>query len=330
MALNLAFLGCGFATQLHSRTLRRFPELHCFYASRDAARAKAYAARFHGQGWFASYHAALESPDVHAVLVATPPAHHLTLTLQALQAGKHVIVEKPAFLHSNDFEPVRKAAAATGRRVFVAENYAYKPLRATLRKLLQHHAVGEVLLVHINALKRQPVRGWRGDPQLAGGGALFEGGIHWIALLTGLGLTVTGAYGWFPGSSSGMDRSVLATFDFAEGAVGTLYYSWETPSLFKGLRLSKIYGRDGSLTFESNGLFVAVRGRVKRLIFPGLRDIAGYRAMFADFFASLANATEPSYTLDCAERDLRLVESIYQHRRTEGYASATQPAGAAS
>ena len=66
----------------------------------------------------------------------------------------------------------------------------------------------------------------------------------------------------------------------------SLYYSREIPSLFRGLRLSKLFGRKGVITFESNGLFVFVRGRgLPRLVFPGFRDIRGYRAMYRDFVA---------------------------------------------
>ena len=73
-------------------------------------------------------------------------------------------------------------------------------------------------------------------------------------------------------------------------AVGTLYYSREIPSLFKGLRLSKLYGRGGIITFESNGAVVFVRGvGGPRLIFPGVRDIRGYQAMYRDFTRAIAD-----------------------------------------
>ena len=59
------------------------------------------------------------------------------------------------------------------RRVLVAENYYYKPLARTLRRLLADGAIGDPLFLHVNALKRQVASGWRTDPALSGGGALF-------------------------------------------------------------------------------------------------------------------------------------------------------------
>ncbi len=101
---NLAFLGCGLATRLHSKTLARFRrQVRCYYASRQPDTAMAYNPRYGGAGFFDSYEAALTDGRIDIALVATPPASHLQLTLAALRAGKHVIVDKPPFLRAGDF-----------------------------------------------------------------------------------------------------------------------------------------------------------------------------------------------------------------------------------
>ena len=311
--LNLAFLGCGYATRLHSKTLAGFKgEVRRYYASRAREKAIAYNRKYKGHGYFDSYPAAIASDEVDVVLVATPPAQHLELTLQAMKAGKHVIVKKPPFLYAADFDVIRQMQAETGARVFVAENYFYKPLAVKLRALIGASLIGEVLFVHLNALKGQTTDDWRDDLALSGGGALFEGGIHWINFIANLGLTVKSVRGLRPGTPEGAEKSVLVAVEYAEGAVGTLYYSWEVPSLFKGLRISRIFGREGSLTFESNGVFIIVRGKRKHLIFPKLTDIAGYRAMFRDFFRALRTGEAPQMNLELAQQDLTLIETIYQ------------------
>ncbi|MCG8605196.1 Gfo/Idh/MocA family oxidoreductase [bacterium] len=310
--LNLAFLGCGYAATLHSKTLSRFKrDVRCFYASRDTHKAESFNRRFKGLGAFDSYETALQSDKIDVVFVTTPPALHLDQVSETLRCGKQCIVEKPPFLKSNDFDHVRELQEETGRRLFVAENYFYKPLLAKLRHIIEQGTIGEILFVHVNALKKQHMDDWRADPELSGGGALFEGGIHWINFISNLGLTVKAARGCCPPSKRSEERSILATLEFTEGAVGSLYYSWETPSLFKGLRISKIYGREGSITFESNGVMVLVRGKRKRLVFPGFSDIAGYQAMFHDFFGALREDRPPKFHLDLAERDLKVVEQIY-------------------
>ena len=308
--IGMAFLGCGNATRMHSKTLARRP-VRRFYASRTGERAAEYNRKFAGAGSYGSYEEAIADPHIGAVLIATPPDTHLELALAALRAGKHAIIEKPPLLRSGDFARVREAATGGGVQAFVAENYFYKPLLGRLRELLTEDAIGEPLFVSFNALKTQRVSGWRNDAGAAGGGALYEGGIHWVSFAASLGLPQLTVHGLRPCPDGHPERSMMLALRYEGGPVGSLYYSWEVPSLFRGLRISRIWGREGSITFESNGIFVLVRGRQKRVLFPGLRDIAGYGAMFDDFLRSMRDDDKPAYDLDLAERDLRLVEQAY-------------------
>jgi predicted dehydrogenase len=309
--LRIAFLGCGWATRIHSRVLAGRPrEAALLFASRDPARAHAYAVRFGGTAARGGYLGALAGPEVDAVVVATPPATHLDLTLRALDAGKHVVVEKPAFMRVADAAAAGRAAAQAGRRILVAENYHYKPLRRLLAALLRDGAVGQPRFIEVNAVRRQHLGGWRDDAG-QGVGALLEGGIHWINFLAGLGLSVRAVRGFQPARNGGPDRSMLVVVEYVEGPVATLHYSWEVPAPCRGLRLSHVWGTGGALTFETNGLFVAGRGRRWSLRLPGLRDLGGYAAMWEDFLAALRGERPPAMTFELAERDLRLVEAIY-------------------
>ncbi len=307
--ITIAMLGCGRITAKHSKTLKAFPGVERIYASRDPGRAEAFNRRHGGRGALGSYYAALAAREVDVALVATPPDSHLELTLAALAAGKHVIVEKPAFLHASDCDRVAAAADAAGRRVMVAENYRYRPLLRVLRELLASDVIGELRLVMIDAVKRQDAPAWLGD-SLAHG-ALWEGGIHWVHFLASLGPEVRAARGHVAGPPSAAERTTLMVVDYAGGAVGSLAYSWEVPSPLKGLRMSHCYGTAGVIAFETNGLFVRVSGRRHRLRFPGFRDISGYRAMFADFLGATREDREPEMTLALARRDLALVEACH-------------------
>ena len=310
--LNLVFLGCGSIAKRHARRLRSLGGVRYGFASRDGQRAAEFQQRFGGSRCYGAYESALLDDGVDAVAITTPTAQHLPLTLAALEAGKHVIVEKPAFLRSGDVDLVEAAAAESGCRVLVAENYAYKPLRRVLLDVITSGEIGEVRYLAVNALKLQSPGGWRDDESLSGGGALFEGGIHWIHLMASVGLTIESVHGFRPDGADGIERSMLVVVQYEQGAVGTLHHAWDTGSLFGGLRLSRIYGSRGSVTFESNGLFVAVRTRSPRVILPGLGDIGGYRAMFADFIGCLRENREAEMTLAFARRDLELVEAAYQ------------------
>jgi predicted dehydrogenase len=326
--LRLAFLGCGFITRVHSAHLRAVDAVsEVRYASRDRARAEAFCAEFRGAGAYGAYADAIGDPAVDAVVVAVPPVFHKALTLQALAAGKHVLVEKPALPTLADYQEVIAARDRAGRTVLVGENDHYKPLVVRLRQLVADGRIGEMVFAHFTTIahRLKSADDWRNDEAMAGGDAFFEEGIHWLHIAGSLGPRIVAAHGYRPPPSrSGPDRrakSMMVAFRYDNDAVGALYYSREVPSLFRGLRLSKLFGRQGVITFESNGVFVFTRGRGwPSLQFPGFRDIRGYRAMYRDFARAAATGQPPEMSLERAVEDQRLMDQIY--------ASADAPAPA--
>jgi predicted dehydrogenase len=318
--VRLAFLGCGFITRVHSRALRAFGSaVSLRYASRDAARAEACRREHGGERSYGDYASAIDDPAVDAVVVAVPPRYHLDLVLRALAAGKHVLVEKPALLTAGDYAAAMAARDRARRVVLVGENDHYKPLVGTLGRLLAEGTIGDLVLAHFVTVAHRPKTAddWRNDESMAGGDAFFEEGIHWLHVAGSLGPRITSITGFRPPASArGPDRrakSMLAAFQYDTGAAGALYYSREVPSLFQGLRLSKLFGREGVVTFESNGAIVVARGRgLPHLSVPGwLRDVRGYRAMYRDFFGAIREGRVPEMSLERALEDHRLMEALY-------------------
>lgn len=317
--LRIAFLGCGFITRVHSRNLGALGrDVVPSYASRDGAKADEYCRRYRGSGTYSDYTAALEDPGVDAVVVAVPPRFHLDLTLRALEAGKHVLVEKPAFLRMEEYRTALDARDRAQRVVLVGENDHYKPLAVCLRKMLAGGVIGEMVFAHFTTIAKRlkTADDWRNDESMAGGDAFFEEGIHWLHLAGSLGPKITTIHGYRPSvSRDGPDtraKSMMVAFRYDNDAVGSLYYSREIPSLWKGLRLSKIFGREGIITFESNGLMVAARGRhFPQVVFPGFRDIRGYQAMYRDFLGAIREGRAPEMSLERAVDDQRLMDQVY-------------------
>lgn len=282
---------------------------------RSAGPVRVLAAKYKGGVVSGDRGEAVADERVDAVFITTPPDTHREIAVAALDAGKHVIVEKPAFIDSGEFDAVETAAARHGRQVLVAENYLYKPLLRAIRAHIRSGVLGQVRFVAIDAVKHQAADGWRADPARAGGGALMESGIHWVAFMDALGLSIRRAEAFFPDAPGGFERSVTLVVEYEEGAVGVLNHSWEIPGLLRGLRLSRIYGTRGSLLFESNGIFL-LRGH-RRLSFPGLSDMLGYRAMLADFVSALTKGVEPEFTIADARRCIELIQHTYRANREE-------------
>jgi predicted dehydrogenase len=318
--LRLAFLGCGFITRVHSRHLKALRrDIICSYASRDKGKAEEFRRQWNGEHAYASYEEALDDPSIDAVLVAVPPRFHLDLTLRALDAGKHVLVEKPAFPCLADFEAAIAARDRARRVVIVGENDHYKPQAVRLRQLIAEGAIGDVVFAYFTTIAKRlkTADDWRNDETMAGGDAFFEEGIHWLHLAASLGPRITTIEGFRPSvSRDGPDRrakSMLVSFRYDTGGVGSLYYSREIPSLLKGMRLSAIYGREGVITFESNGLFILARGKgLPKFILPGFYDFRGYRLMYRDFLRAIREGSAPEMSLERAMDDQRLMDQVYR------------------
>lgn len=319
--LHIAFLGSGFIARVHARHLRALGGVRVSFASRDAARAEALRRELGGERSYDSYERALADPGVDAVVVAVPPRFHRQLADAAIAAGKHLLIEKPALLSLPDYDEVIAARDRAGLSVLVGENDHYKPQVRTLRSMLASGIIGELVMVSLVTVAERPKAAddWRNDESLAGGDAFFEEGIHWLHVAGELGPRLVAAQGLRPEPSEapGPDRrarSMVVGLTYDNGATGALLYSREVPSLLRGLRTSKLFGRDGVITFESNGAGVLARGRRRlRVHVPGpaeVADIRGYRAMYTDWLDAIRQGDQPQMSLERAREDHVLMEMV--------------------
>ncbi|MEC5323818.1 Gfo/Idh/MocA family protein [Aurantimonas sp. A3-2-R12] len=147
-------------------------------ASRDRERAQEVAAAFGIPRAYGSYDELLASPEIDAVYVPLPTAQHTEWTLKAIDAGKHVLCEKPMGMTAADID--RIIAAAKDARVLVSEAFmvTYHPQWAKVRDLIADGAIGR--LIHIEAsfsYHNVDPANMRNRPEL-GGGALRDIGVY--------------------------------------------------------------------------------------------------------------------------------------------------------
>ncbi|MEE8251854.1 MAG: Gfo/Idh/MocA family oxidoreductase [Gemmatimonadales bacterium] len=329
--VNLCFLGCGSITRVHSnfaRTTRSRVKL--LYASRSLERARAYCKKYRGIGAFGSYREACESPQVDAVFICTPHAYHLEQALMAAENGKAMLIEKPITRNLDELAQIEVAVAQSGVTAMLAENYYFKPLVSTLRFHLDRGDIGKPLFVELNHTTRSKVEGWRADAEMMGGGALLEGGVHWINLLCSIGGDITQILAAEPNipypKITPVEDSLELLVKFQNGSVGKMIHSWNIASHTGPFQLSKIYGTEGNIVFESNGFFAFVLGIRKRFRIPGLLDIMGYRAMLIHFLDCVTEGRSPAMSLLLARRDMELVDAAYRSLQTNQF---ERPASAA-
>jgi D-xylose 1-dehydrogenase (NADP+, D-xylono-1,5-lactone-forming) len=151
-------------------------------ASRDAARAEAYAAERGIDRAYGTYERLLDDPHVDAVYVSTPNSLHHEWAMGALEAGKHVLVEKPFTRWVQQAEEAFELARTQGRVLMEGFQYRHHPQTAEVKRLMEEGAVGRVQLVRGSfSFLLESVDDVRADPELDGG-ALMDIGCYCVSI----------------------------------------------------------------------------------------------------------------------------------------------------
>lgn len=229
--MRVVLVGASGFGRDHLQVWRKHPRVNSLVVvGRDAARLAAIAAEFEVDTT-TDYAAALAAADL--VDLCTPPDSHFELALQAQQACRPTIVEKPPCRTSSQAEELASGAAAP---LFCVQNLRFSPLWQRVRQLIETGAIGRPLLSLWPVLTDQR-RLLMGDDFRAdaarGGGAMLDGAFHYAYLIPfALGAPLTAVTAWtgqLVASPPAGEDTGLVTFEVA-GGVAQLTYSWAIPN----------------------------------------------------------------------------------------------------
>lgn len=199
-------------------------------ASRTPAQAAAYAAQWGIPRTFGSYEAMLADPDVDIIYNSLPNGMHVEWTIKAVQAGKHVLCEKPLALTVADVDAVAAAAKQAG--VIVAEAFMYRhhPQTTVVKELIAQGAIGEARLIRgafsFLLTNRQDARLL---PEF-GGGSIWDVGCYPISFTRFLaGADPIEVFGWQVTGPSGVDELFTGQMRFASGLLAQFDSAFQLP-----------------------------------------------------------------------------------------------------
>jgi predicted dehydrogenase len=251
--MRFAIVGCGFIGQKRAAAIARLG--HRTILTVDPSRDRALElARPFGAHAAADFRAAVEAADIDAVVIATPHAELSSIATACLDAGKHVLVEKPGGRNLAEVSAVSQAADAAARVAKVGYNHRFHPAVLKAREIVDRGELGPLMFIrgrYGHGGRRDYEKEWRFQRSISGGGELLDQGSHLIDLAH-----------WFLGEFTGVqaalrtffwnaevEDNVFLTLSTCEGQVAWLHATWTE---WKNLFSLEIYGRDGKL--EINGL----------------------------------------------------------------------------
>ncbi|MBR0048700.1 MAG: Gfo/Idh/MocA family oxidoreductase [Prevotella sp.] len=231
--IRWGFIGCGEVTELKSGPA--FSEVEgsqvVAVMSRTEKRARAYAVKHGVPHWYTDAQELIDSPEVNAVYVATPPSSHATFAIMAMKAGKPVYVEKPLSASYEDCARVNRISEQTGVPCFVAYYRRYLPYFQRVKEIVKSNTIGKVVNVQVRFavpartedLMPEGELPWRLQPEIAGGGYFYDLAPHQLDLLQEMFGVIIDAHG-ICANRGGMykaEDSVSACFRFENGLPGS-------------------------------------------------------------------------------------------------------------
>ena len=214
--------------RINDALLDAAPEMFVAVGSRSAARAEAYASEKGIARWHGSYEGLLADPDVDAVYVSLPNGLHAEWSIRALEAGKHVLVEKPFSARADEVERAFDVADAQGLVLSEAFMWRHHPQAARLAELARE--LGPVRLVRASfsfPLGRPGDVRW--DPELAGG-ALMDVGCYCVSGARLLCGEPRGVRGFAVRPDDGVDSRFVGIMTFPTGALATFDCGFDLPA----------------------------------------------------------------------------------------------------
>jgi predicted dehydrogenase len=334
MTLGVAIVGCGLIGRKRAAALPGGTLVAC--ADTDAARVRALAELYGLAGGASTrYQDVVTRDDVGVVVVATTNESLAEVTGAALEAGKHVLVEKPAARNVAEIDPLIALSRSRGLRVRVGFNHRYHPALQKAREIVDSGTLGPLMFIrgrygHGGRVGYE--KEWRADPARSGGGELLDQGVHLIDLA-----------GWFLGEFTSIDGFAATYFwnmpvdDNAfltlRTAGGQCAFLQVSCTEWKNLFSMEIYGRGGKLAIDGLGGSYGIEKLTCYQMLPEMgppdttsweypRGDRSWALEFAAFADDIRGGREPDPGLPAARAALHVVESIY---RTSGLVAGSLP-----
>jgi predicted dehydrogenase len=322
--MRVAIIGCGLIGQKRAKAI--FPTgqiIICADTLRE--RAESLARTISDAQATTDWETAVRRVDVDLAIVSATHDVLAKITLAGVEAGKHVLVEKPAGLRADELDPVIAMAQKKGVLVKVGFNHRYHPAILKAKEIVDSGSMGPLLFIrgrygHGGRVGYE--REWRANPTISGGGELIDQGIHLIDLsrwFLGDFMEVQGTaltYFW----DMRVDDNAFLLLKTATHQIAWLHASWTE---WKNLFSFEIFGKTGKLHIEGLGgsygterlswyKMLSEMGPPETTIWEYPFPDDSFRREWEDFLLAIEQKRVPSGNLYDARAALKIVEQVYR------------------
>lgn len=302
--IKLAFAGTGYISKIHAQAALSLPDVEIVAIVNHKQKSMAdYATQFGIDRQYESIDALISDGNVDAISINTPNYLHAPQSIKALQAGIHVMVEKPMAMTAVEAQAMIDARQQSGSKMMVAHCWRFDEEVQWLKKHLNSGALGAIVRtkgygIHAN----WGPSGWFTEAQYAGGGALVDMGIHAIDTArfllndpqpVSVYAEISTQYGEYDVDDTGV---IIIKWD--NGAISTIESGWWQPHMDGPEASTQLYGKTGFAQLFPT--FLSLPNKEKAILdriesgFPAIRDPHCPQRMYD---------TQLSYFIECIQQD---------------------------
>jgi len=321
--MNIAIIGCGLMGHKRAKTLQHARLTVCVDPIQE--KAETLAKQHPGCIALTNWQEAVTRTDVDIVIISTLHATLAEIGLGAIQAGKHILIEKPAGRNASELLPMMEAAKINNTLIRVGFNHRYHRAFRKARDLTDQNAIGDLLFIrarygHGGRLGYE--KEWRAQPELSGGGELIDQGVHLIDLAR-----------WFLGDFTDIQGHATTyywdmpvddnSFLLLKNAKKQIAFLHASCTEWKNLFSFEIAGQKGKIEIQGLGGSYGT----ERIIFYKMLPTMGppetyvweypmaddsWEVEINEFFEDIHQKRQPAVGLHDAHAALKIVEEIYR------------------
>lgn len=333
--VRFGIIGCGLISNWHARAIRQIPNAVLVgVADINKASADAMAQKYDILS-FRSAEELLESDKIDAVCICTPSSLHTQLAVKAADTGKHIVIEKPMAITTEQCDQIIAAVERNHVKAAVVSQFRFSDAVKELKKAISTGILGKIVMGSINmkyyrSQEYYDKSSWRGTWKMDGGGALMNQGIHGIDMLqyvmgkvkTVSALTKTLVH------NIEVEDTACAVVEYESGSIGIIQ---GTTSVYPGFpRRLEVNGEKGSIVVEEDSIVEwVVEGKtppehitLQRAENVGSSDpsnisIEGHIRQLADMTDAILKNRQPMIDVHEGRKAVEIIEAIYESSRTE-------------
>jgi predicted dehydrogenase len=334
--LRLGIIGAGWPGQMHAKAVRALKTARLTaVAELDGDRRDSFEKEYSPEKSYRDDEELLRDEEIEAVIICLPNFLHFPASLAALEAGKHVLCEKPPTLNAAEMKVLHEAASRRGLLYYFSRQFRFTPEMRLAKSLVDEGRLGKLYHATATFVRSRGIPAWGGgwftDKKRSGGGALIDIGIHaldavWYLMGTPKPVAVSAQV--FRNFAHLVNVPVFDVEDaaygfirFANGAVVQLETSWAgnltddiPPRQYFGRESnnSVLYGTKGSIRLKPFALFEDRGGELVKVDLEAKRDEAsGFELQLQNFIEAVRGEAKPINDADQAVALMEMIDGIY-------------------